>query len=28
VEAKIDPRREKPRAPNAKGTVHLIWNAA
>jgi hypothetical protein len=28
VEARIDPKREKPRAPNAKGTVHLIWNAA
>lgn len=28
VEAKIDPKREKPRAPNAKGMVHLVWNAA
>ena len=28
VQVKIDPKREKPRAPNAKGTVHLIWNGA
>ena len=28
VEVKIDPKREKPRAPNAKGTVHLTWTAA
>ena len=28
VQVKIDPKREKPRVPNAKGTVHLTWTAA
>ena len=28
VQVKLDPKREKPRAPNAKGTVHLTWNEA
>lgn len=28
VQVKLDPKREKPRAPNAKGIVHLIWNEA
>lgn len=28
VQVKIDPKRGKPRATNAKGTVHLIWNGA